>query len=371
MTGLLTFHWADDYGALLQAYALKTCLSSLCGKTEIIPYAPFRLPGRYWRIPLRAVQCPDGSVSYSLNRPGLKRNMALGSIFNERKSRMREFRQKYLTDRPPVISSKLLSLKKYDHIFVGSDQVWNPDITIVLDDAYIGNIKKEKDCRLIAYAASFGGSSIPKKYWDKFAKYAGSSFSAVSVREKSAVSFAGELLKRQVTHVADPVLLLEKSEWEKLAVTPDDNGYILLHFTEWNRNMAMCAYMLASITGKKIIQTSLPLYEDISEWVQPCVGGGPAEFIGYIKNADCVITNSFHATLFSVLFEKQFFSFEHSVFGARSADMLREIGLESRLICGTEFPFVENIWKKIDWAEVHGRLDEERSRSIKFILDSI
>ena len=129
MIGILTFYWADDYGGMLQAYALKRQLELLGEKAEFIPYAPVRLTGRYWLCPLWAER-KDSGLHYFFHRYLFKQNLLLGRSYWRRRRMMRAFRYRYLTKRLPVRSVKYLSLQPYQTVFVGSDQVWNPDITI-------------------------------------------------------------------------------------------------------------------------------------------------------------------------------------------------------------------------------------------------
>ena len=122
MIGILTFHWADDYGAMLQAYALKCCLE------------------RYWLLPVIGIEM-DRKIRYFPGHYGIIRNVSHLGTFLRRRRNMRCFRHMYLTQEPAVRKAYRLSVKEYSHVFVGSDQVWNPEITVGLDDAYMGNLR--------------------------------------------------------------------------------------------------------------------------------------------------------------------------------------------------------------------------------------
>lgn len=369
MTGLLTFYWADDYGAMLQAYALKHCLEDLGRQVKVIPYAPFRLVGRYWWCPLKMISLPEGGIKYGISRVRWWRNLALGGAFWTRRRAMADFRRRYLSDQTPVRRAEKLSLSGYSCVFVGSDQVWNPDITVVLDDAYIGNVEEWGACRLVAYAASMGRSTLPEADREKFVRFVSERFFAVSVREESAVPFLEGLLHRKVVSLADPVLLLRREVWEKIGRPPCETGYVLLHYTEYNEDMAWFAAVLARQLGKKVVQTALPLRKGAG--VQLCVEGGPEEFIGYIQNAACVVTNSFHATAFSVLLEKRFLAFGHSVYNARLTGLLERLGLSARMWTATGPPAPERMWEEIDWNAVQERLEAERRRAVQFLQNSL
>ncbi len=370
MTGILTFHWADDYGAMLQAYALKRHLETQGEEVEFVPYAPVKLTGRYWWCPLSA-ENRDGKIRYWPNRFGWKRNLGLGGSFWKRKRNMRRFRRCRLTKRLPVRCAKRLSLEKYGSVFVGSDQVWNPAITVDLDDAYVGNIGRKGDCRLFSYAASFGGSSLPSVYREKFANCVGKNFAAVSVREKRTAPFASELLGRDVSDVLDPVLLLDQEEWRKIAAPPAEKGYVLIYWTEGNEQLLRYAGVIAGQLHTKVMQISFPAEKRFLDQVELRIEGGPAEFIGYIENAACVLTNSFHGTAFSILFKKPFLSFQHRKLNTRLEDLLEKLGLLSRMKSGNTLPNDGEIWEPIPWEEVQNRLAAERGASGRFILDCI
>lgn len=375
MVGILTFHWADDYGAMLQAYALKRQLELMGEQVEFVPYAPVKLTGRYRLIPI-CVRLQNGELRYYIHRYMAKRNLLMGGAFWVRRWNMRTFRRTYLTAQRPVRSVDRLSLLKYRTVFVGSDQVWNPEITVGLDDAYIGSIPQRGECRLAAYGASLGGASLSEADRKKFAACVGSSFSAISLREQTDAAGVEQMLGRSVSSVLDPVLLLDRPEWEKIGKTPGEQGYILLYLTEFSLPLLHCAQALSRQTGREIISVSKPAVlrlggagaiQGISERAE----GGPAELLGWLQNAHYVLTNSFHGTAFSVLLEKSFLSFRHSTRSVRQEDLLHNLGLDSHLVEEAQPDRARAIWASTDWEEVRARLREERESSRRFILENI
>lgn len=367
MIGILTFYWADDYGAMLQAYALKHYLEKASNKqVRIIPYAPVKFTGRYWLCPVVARQV-DGKKKYCFLLQRFKRNLAFLSKFLKRRKNMRAFRRSYLTRKLVKRRVDEISLKKYSCVFVGSDQVWNPEITVGLDDAYIGNIKKKGNCKIVSYGASFGGDMLAEEYLFDFKAAINRNFAAISLREKSAVPFVTKILQRSVSDVLDPTLLLEQKEWEKLGKLPQEQGYILFIYTEYNKKMIQYLYDLSVILKKKVIQLSMPWPGQDEDWISIKIEGGPSEFIGYFQNASYVVTNSFHGMVFSVLMEKQFMVFSHSNKNARIENFLKKVDLESRLIRGEEFIKRESITDSIDWKHVKRLLEKEKVSSIGFI----
>lgn len=376
MIGILTFYWADDYGGMLQAYALKRQLELLGERAECIPYAPVRLTGRYWLCPLY-VDRKDGELQYFFQRRLLKWNLSLGLDHWRRRRLMRTFRHRYLTRKLPIRSVRGISLSPYQTVFVGSDQIWNPDITVGLDDAYIGNIPRKGDCRLVSYGASLGGNPLSADERRKFAQYVGSFF-AVSLREQTEVSRIEQLLGKKVWNVLDPVLLLERTEWERILKRDTGGEAIVLCTTERDEALLEYAFSLSKDSGKKIISLSRPSLlsrrfhdgKDIPG-IEVCIACGPAEFLGYIQSAYCVLTNSFHAMAFSILWEKPFLAFRHNIRSIRQEDLLRKLGLLSHLAGADKPGDVMEIWTGTDWEQVRTRLTKEREVSRRFIMDNI
>lgn len=370
MIGILTFYWADDYGAMLQAYALKKYLEMSGRQVKIIPYAPLRLSGRYRFVPVIAFIKKE-KIRYSFNYWMFRRNLSMGAAFWKRRRNMRAFRRRYLTDEHPIKRAEDISLRKYSCVFVGSDQVWNPEITVGFDDAYLGRVRDRGACRLAAYGASFGSARLPERERDELTEAIRENFAAISLREKRAADFMSECLQRAVANVLDPTLLLDRVEWERIAKMPAEKDYILIYNTEQNERMMDYARALAKSYRKKVltvsVQSGLPHRAD----VQVEVSGGPAEFLGYVQNAWCVVTNSFHGTAFSILMEKQFLVFAHSSRNERMESLLKKLGLEDRLVYVEEKVEEQRMFTRIDWQRTEQCLKRERDASIQFIEGNI
>lgn len=370
MIGILTFYWADDYGAMLQAYALKYYLEKVSNKkVKIIPYAPVKFTGRYWLYPVVASQ-QNGKLRYRFVSYRFKRNLSIFSKFLKRRKKMRTFRKSYLSRGLIIRRPEWISLKKYSCVFVGSDQVWNPEITIGLDDAYMGNVKHKDQCKLVAYGASFGGSEIEAKFISEFEKFINGNFKTISSREKSAAVFLENILHRTVEEVLDPTLLLNQYEWQELGKQPREEDYILFVFTEYNEQMVQYLHSISMELQKKVIQLSLPWLDEKEEWIDIKIECGPSEFIGYFQNATYVVTNSFHGMVFSVLFEKQFLVFSHSNKNVRIENFLNKLCLKTRLIQCDSLATKENMTNKIDWKYVKGMLEKEKEFSARFIQEN-
>ena len=231
-TGILTFHCADNYGAMLQAYGLKTFLKTVEPDTEIVPYAPFFMRGRDWLIPWY----PGISLIKMIGLT-VRNLLTLTPDHFVQKKRMKTFRTRYLTQSlRQVRTLKGLKNLTYEAYVLGSDQIWNPAITFGLRKAYFGAFSNRYKKLVIVYAASLGGSSLDESYDQEMCSLL-SYADRISVREKAAVPYVRRLAKKEVLAVVDPVFLLDVDEWKKIEVLPKKRNYILVHKTEKTKNL--------------------------------------------------------------------------------------------------------------------------------------
>lgn len=365
--GILTFHCADNYGAMLQAYGLKRYL---CGKgiqADIVRYEPPFMTGRHWWIPY----IPIGKVSKWIRfaRSGWASHRRMGEDFFRLRDHMRSFRRNYLLrrgQRKIFFQGQLKSLP-YRYYIVGSDQIWNPDITCGLRNVYFGAFESNRKERVIAYAASLGGSALNEQYSQEFSELL-KNIDAVSVREEAAVPYVKQYYKGDVTAVLDPVFFLGKEEWEAVERLPDKEGYILVHMTEREQKIIDYVKALSKEKGLPVIELRTNTGGAAEEEFQVDYTAGPSEFLGYIHKADYVVTNSFHMTAFSIIFEKRFQIFLHSSLGARIRNILKIHNLEDRLY---QEGIQTDIEAPIDWNKVKKRTEENIKLSEAFLMENL
>lgn len=362
--GILTFHCSDNYGAMLQAYGLKQYLCSHGIKTDIVPYEPPYMTGRHWWIPY----VPMGEKSKWLRfaRSGWKSHRRMGMDFFKLRKNMRDFRKKYLLSKGQrrLFFPNQLKRLSYQAYIVGSDQIWNPDITCGLRKEYFGAFENEKKEKVIAYAASLGGASLSGEYDEEFSELL-KNVDAVSTREEAAVSYINQFYKKKVTAVLDPVFFLKREEWEKVEKLPDREGYILVHMTERTQEIVDYTKKLSLDTGLPVVELRTNMGGITEESFSVVYTAGPAEFLGYIHKADYVVTNSFHMTAFSIIYQKRFMIFLHRSLGARIRNILKLHGLEGRLY---EEGNVLDEAAFIDWGEVERRTEENIKVSENYLL---
>ena len=293
----------------------------------------------------------------------------LNSIFAFRKNlvrnyRFRGFRENYLNlSEKNYNEENLPNGKEYDLVVAGSDQVWsflcnNNDTHYFLD-----MIDISVPC--ISYAASMAQVDLTEEEKEKYSTLL-KRFEYISVREKEAADLLQPLVNKEIYVSPDPSFLLTKEEWCKLAETPKEEAYIFV-FTVAKPDAVMeKAQELSKRTGYKLVCLNMGSikYEHRFGSVFPV---SPAKWLGYIKNAKYIITDSFHGTAFSIVFEKNFTSLIKADAGknSRISNLLETLDLTQ---CGIN-PQETIEYKDIDYRQVNDKVDEFRIRGINFIED--
>ena len=283
----------DNYGACLQAYALQTSLEKTNSKVEIINYI-----GEYGYEPDRGIEKFIRNPLFKWVKSKMDSSY---KIRNKNHIRFNEFRRKYLKLSPKTFHS-LDELKKSTHIYdayvCGSDQIWNPMLYNSNNKVYFLDFVP-KDKKRIAYAPSIGISAIPEKYQGEMRELL-NKMDVLSVREKTGSKIVEKLTGRECRTVLDPTLLLSKEEWEGLACNPQiKEDYIFCYIFGEREYIGDFVRYVHQKTGLKLV--TIPFTErEKSELYNRVDVAGPEDFVGLIKNAKLVITDSFHATAFSV-----------------------------------------------------------------------
>lgn len=373
--GILTFHKSVNYGSVLQAFALKETLKAMGHDVEVIDYQPdnynhmyglFRKPNSLYRVKYNTV------------------NLLHAGVLTNRKKLFAEFREQHLDLSPEKYryGDDMTELAdKYDAIICGSDQIWNPkskdsDINYYLPIPH--TLKK------ISYAVSLNdGFSDEFKDPQLYNKLI-SDFDRLSVREQTAKeqleAFLGTGDKVRV--VLDPSLLHEKEDYDCIcAPRREERPYIFLYTVHHNPTTQRAAQTLSKRTNMPVYY----LYTDINsykteryfkDFCYPKRNTSPTEFIGFIKNASLVVTDSFHGTAFSLVFEKPFFSIKKAddkgepIRDKRIGDSLKKLGAESRYISEQEAATV-NLDAEIDYAAVSAKRRELAKESLEYLKEAI
>ena len=293
--GILTFQFADNYGALLQAYALKKYIARSGTQAEIINYANKRLSESY--------------NIYAYNSNNILKNIKSLIFYPIRSSQanlFEKFRKEKLHISNPKDTSTELR-KDFDCYVVGSDQVWNSKITFNDYNYFLAYISSP-NVKKISYAASADDDFLMDSDYENKIKLL-KQFDAISVRE----SHMSDILRMKAfidsEVVLDPVFLLSPSEWADIAKQPKiktHKKYILYYTLKKNEKLDKLARRLSGKIQAPIIIVH-PTLRKISTLGFPALNIGPEEFIWLIKNAEFIVSNSFHAFSFAYIFGKKIY----------------------------------------------------------------
>lgn len=367
----ITCQHVYNYGATLQAYALQNYLESQGHEVEVIDY---RLSShiRYELFTLfpvgRAYKLVSAFPFLRFIIPPYKNRHMLKTW--GRKKAFDTFDRKYLhlTEQTYRTYEELKHSDLDADVYIaGSDQIWNPEYDNGRDLGYYLNFGN-RNTKKISYAASFGVSSISKEQAE-FVKEQLSSFSHISVRETSGVEILKEIGFRAVACV-DPVFLLRREDWivNLNLKTTSKLKYIMVYdFNHDNHKMASFVQCLSKQTGLKVLSVndaSNAYYADIQ-----INDAGPKEFLEYIYNAEFVVASSFHATAFSLIFNKKFVTYPLGVLSnsSRMENLLNLVGLRDRFCCDN----INVIQNNIDWTHVNKLLVDYSAKSKEYLREAI
>lgn len=356
---MLTFHNAENYGATLQAYALKETLKEFGVNPKFINYENDKILSDYKLIRTNSLKSFFSSLWY------LPRNL-------KRKRSFKGFSDRYLDTTFKVYLSKEDIEKDIEsgEIFVaGSDQIWNPELTDGLSDVYTLNFERE-DIKKIIYGASLGNEELlHKNNLDFKSKLSG--LDSISVREQSIIEPLEKICGKKVEQVIDPTLLLDKSAWDKLIsenVTTKlpHEQYILVYTLFESDEVTKIANNISKTTGLKVVH--FRKYNAYENEFMNLYTNGPVDFVNAFKNAAYVITNSFHGTVFSLIFERKFYSVLPSTRAGRIKDLLSDLDLSDRIV---QDACQVNLDASIDYTTTKEKIDTLKSKSIEYLRKGI
>jgi len=283
--GILTFYFAHNYGAVLQAVALRDYLISTGNEVEVIDFVPQKLQNEYSLNPFARSHNPKAVIKRFIHLPKrYKQYMLFQKFINK------EFMTK------PRLGS-------YDIVFFGSDQIWNEKITGEIY-TYFGEGIADK-IQKVAYAASFGSSNL-SEFQKGCCKLYLPRFKNIALRETDVIAAVSKLSDKEVVSVMDPVFLLNRGEWEVFASHSKnkDERYILYYVLRNDPQLISETSKLEKKYGYRVICIH-PTGNDLAVNWKQLYNIGPYEFVDLIRKAEVVATNSFHAMAFSVIFGKK------------------------------------------------------------------
>jgi len=360
--GIITFHRALNYGAVLQAYALGKALRNNNIDAKILDYRNKHTENNY-----------EIKIIYpGSNIIGMISNLLTFKYRNEKNNKFKQFISDYLylTD-SALFTSAQLSGTECDAYITGSDQVWNykcSNKTSFSDKSYFLDFVKDGS-KKNSYAASFGFSDIPLEYKEQY-KMLLEKYNKIAVREKQGAEIIKNLLGREVPVVLDPTLLLDIYEWDNISIKyKQQEKYVLMYLMWHSPSLVAFAKKLAEENGFKLLFISDSILK--RSGIRNIHSVGPREWLGLFQNAAYIVTNSFHGAAFAINFNKELFVEylpKTSKVNSRLENILGMFGLKNRLI---KYGVNEESGKMIDYKKVNKTLKEEREISMKYLMSIV
>lgn len=353
--GIITYHRAKNLGAMLQCYALQKTIQKYKGECEIIDYRNDRMEESYRVKKIKEVHSLKEKIKNILFMKKNKEFEIVRKEFNEKIQKI----SKETYNKDNIIEAN----QKYDLFITGSDQVWNPKLNYNDENYFLDFVTDNK--KKNSYAASFGTSELKEEEKKKIKEQL-MKFNKISVREKEGQKIVKDLLNRDCQVVLDPTLLLDKEQWDKLIVPERivKERYIFVYIVAYTPTLLDFARKLGKEKKCKVIcfHTSYQKYRGMKNLNKV----SPQDFLNYIKNAEAVVTSSFHGLCFAVNLQKEFYyELDEGKINnnSRLITLANTLNLEGRRIiagnCSRE---------EIDYNKVEEKLKKEREKSIKYIL---
>lgn len=355
--GILTFHFPDNYGAVLQTYSLFRKISSLGYDAEVIDYVPqteASKGGVFVRL-----TCLKSLISNVLR-------LTAFPFWLSRKNKFKRFRNAYVRLSDRYSRPEDIPYEKYGTVVTGSDQTFNRNYSFT--DVYFQPFVKSKGQTKVAYAPSLG--SMPPSSLDNDSVDKLMDFDYLSCREKGAADALSYMLNREVPCVLDPVFLTDKEEWLKLA--------------GWSARRKPYVFVYDLNAKDKVVKIARQRYPNHDILIYSNDPLGPVkmrgrdlhfvqgvsveEFLGLILHSDAVVTDSFHGTAFSLIMEKDFYvclSLEKAA--DRIISLLRYVGQEDRITVPDE----DVKLSQPDYSVVKERLGELIGKSESFLKEAL
>ncbi len=341
--GILTFHNAENYGAALQTYALVKTLESFTLQVKVVDY---RNRGVFIR--------------------NLLKNLFYLATFQtpiKNHRRFRNFQQQYLNLTPKTYQTRetfIQDADQFDLLFFGSDQIWNPDLANGFDPLYFGAF--DTSAKKIAYAASLGKDQITAQQRHSL-NILVQNLDAVGVREATMLP----LIDREATCVVDPCMLLSAENWREMA-EPSINrsNFILIYQLFRNPLILETAVKLQKTYGAEVLILSPYPLPFPPKGIHKLGRISPNAFLAYFDQAKAVISDSFHGTLFSILFQKPFYTLLPGAKKGRITTLLHKLGLSDRIVTPDHLPSSE-----VNTQPVSQPLEQEIRVSLDFIRRNV
>lgn len=368
--GILTYHNTLNFGAVMQCYALYKACSNLGAEVEIIDY-------RNWVIKnnVKPISMITRRGKEKINIKSIIKLLCAYPMIKFKKASFEGFIKKntMLSKKGYDTREEILNASpEYDKYIIGSDQVWNYNIN-GMDTTYFMDFVKDES-RIFSFSSSFGLEAIDE---DKKKIYSSllARIPEISVREQQGSKIIRDLTGKDAKVLCDPVFLIPKEEWISL-INPNNrskNSNICTYFLnyntkeqferEYNKKTDLKRYKNVKLAG------GITFKDFIDRNIMVKIFGGPLDYLKSIYDARYIFTDSFHATVFSILFEKNFVVFLSGNKGrdSRIINLLKLFNMENRIYNGS----LSNLDERIDTERNKKICEEIRNEAIEYLKKNI
>lgn len=360
--GIITVYKNINYGSKLQSFALQKTIKTLGYFPENIDFYKKENESNYWSGKKKLIKGPADLFTLLLRKifDGSKRKKRV-EIFNdflEKNIIYNEYKKENFNE------------QEFYKFICGSDQIWAPNQ--FNSDFFLGFVKDKN--KKIAYAPSIGLPVIPMELQKEYKELI-KNIEAISIREEDGAKIVENLTERKVQVVLDPTLLLDRYEWKnalQLEEKKIKEKYILCYFLGENKEQRLYIKQLSKKLNLKVIYlpfAKVDFYCDGPKEYEV----GPKEFLELIKDAELICTDSYHGTIFSINFNRNFLSFlrfkstDELCQNSRVENFLKRVKLQERIVRN----FKNFNYSDIDWSSVNEILDRERKKSLEFLKEAL
>lgn len=358
--GIVTYHKYFNfvnYGSMLQCYAMQQALNKLGVENEVVDYCNDALLDKDIDDPIKNMWDKRFLSTFGcrLSYPEIhKVNKKFENFWN---LHYRKTPQKY--------TSKNFNELSYDGYIIGSDTVWCTEESEGFDDGFFANYGCMKGKNNITYSASVGDTGFQEK--DR-ATLTGllKNFKNIAVRENVNLGILSDCTQQEIFCSIDPTLLLDVEDYTKLeAPLATDRPYLLLYSRQYNKEMFAFAEKVAKKRNLQIIDISLRKQNMFKH--KMAYNTGVEEFLTLTKNADCVVTNSYHGAIFAIQYRRDFYVFTRTQAGNKISFLLDRFGLSGRLMTNS----AQGEKQPIDYSAVWNLITSEREKSLEYLRSSL
>lgn len=378
--GILTSFYSKNYGAVLQAYAMQTYLESIGHEVVMVNYINSN-PQKYYlentkkESVLKYVSRRFGNLKVKLLGDGL-----IHELVDKRNQLFESFVNNYLHVSEPIACAEELEVydvqSEIDVYFCGSDQIWNP-VVHGFDRVYFLNFNTK--AKKVAYAPSIAVSDLSKNEIQRMISMI-KELDVISVREKTAIETLSKVNQSlNVKLVVDPTFLIDREEWKRrFEKNTNKKNYILVYILNYNaKSNQYYKYIDAYARERDCDVIWLPyssLPRSRKNAYIPRYDVAPDEFMQLLLSAECVFTNSFHATALSINTNKDFYVFlnkdnKTTNIQSRLECLLDEYQLLDRII--DDGKFSHRNWEHVNFSDVNKKLMTNRAESEKYIYEAL